>query len=163
MHHHSLDLFPCLLSTISHIPRTSSFPGAEADTYCRILRLVVWGRQRASFTAVLSPKPFLDSLEEAAMKCYWQWTREPHSSPTCHPHISLTPISHPHAHGTMLTGANAHDLKDTGSGRKEQRGFVILQQELKREVNLTCTSQEHTNLPFWLSCPELELNWNCTF
>lgn len=78
-------LFPFLLSTIPIFSRISILPGAEADTHCRILRLVIWGRQRASVTAVLSPKPFLDSLEESEMKCYWQWGPEPHSSPVCHP------------------------------------------------------------------------------
>lgn len=161
VHHCSSCLFPCLLPTVPHIPRIPSPPGAEADTYCRTFRLVMWSRQKASFAAVLSPKPFLDSLEEAEMKCYWQ--REPHSSPGHHPQVPVTPVPHPHVHRTVPREANARDSKDTEGGRKEQGGFVILQQKLKREVKLTWASQEHTDLPSWLSCPGLELNWNCTF
>lgn len=78
-------------------------------------------------------------------------------SPTriCDPHSSPT-------RGTVLKGTNVHDSKNSGSGRNEQGGFVILQQELNREVKLTCTSQ-HIELSSWLGCPELDYTKNHTF
>lgn len=112
----------------------------------------MWGRQRASVIAVLSPKPFLDSLEEAEMKFYWQWSPEPHSSPVCHPHGCVIPIPHPHVPGTVLKGPNVPDSKDLEGGRKKQWGFAILQQKLNREVKLICTS-----LPFWVTWAGIEL------
>lgn len=68
------------------------------------------------------------------------------------PVSSVTPIPHPHVHGIMLKGANVHDSKDKEGGRKEQLGFVILQQKLNREVKRPCKPQEHNDL--LLSCPE---------
>lgn len=153
-------LFPFLLSTMPILPRISSLPGAEADTYCRIFRLVMWGRQRASVTAVLSPKPFLESLEEAEVKCYWQWSPEPHCSPVCHLHRDVRPPFLTH----MCLGLcwkdlcwNVPDSKDSESGRKKQSGFEILQ-KLNRKVKLSCTSQKQACLPSWLG----NLSWNWT-
>lgn len=153
-------LFPLLLSTIPIFPRTSSLPGAEADTYCRILRLVIWGRERASASAVLSPKPFLDSLGEAEMECYWQWSPEPHSSPVCYPQGCVTPIPHPHVPGAVLKGPNVPDSRDPEGGRKKQWGFEILQQKLNREVQLSCTSQKHTYHPSWVTWAGIELKFH---
>lgn len=153
----------------------ASMPSLNHPTYSQDIQLF-WGRRwhllqglevghvrqtEGKFHCCLVSKtiPWQSGRSRNAMSL---WTTESRFSPVCHPHVSVTPIPHPHMCGTVLKGTNVHDSKDSGSGRNEQGSFVILQQELNREIKLACTSQ-HIELPSWPACPELGYTKNHTF